>query len=389
MKHLLIGLIILIGAGCTQQKTAGTNGNPSDPTSVPQGPASPGGNGNPTQSNGTGHSGGGNGLDGVALENHKFKVSELAVYKKTIEPLLEELRNTIPDLASDLEGVFKKKIWHMVDQKLSTISSENLSVAFATEQLALQNIYEVWIDKKSFEKMSEEAQETLLIHEAFMGIKISRSIEYKKKLNPNYLDGFERIKNKLEGKNILQIDSVDYEQIRTMTTRLLEKQFRNDLASFVQDLQSMGFGEFVSAEQQKSLHEAYNKEFTAKEMLEYLESEQQTGSLPKSCSYVVDLTQSKIKISAQIKDRTVTRDFTFSDEKSKSFISRGGMVEITLVEKSNTQIRNSRNSIRVKIQNDRIQSIDVWEEVYSFDLKGLSWKLKSESSFTCTPTTDQ
>ena len=62
--------------------------------------------------------------------------------------------------------------WYMVPVTLNKLPSERIGVSFPTDQFAVQNLYEVWLDKNLFATMPAQDKATLLVHELVMGVRL-------------------------------------------------------------------------------------------------------------------------------------------------------------------------------------------------------------------------
>ena len=121
--------------------------------------------------------GGGNGIDGIPLEAFKVNISKTSLYKFQIDPLVGRLIQIQPSLASGFYRIANYRGWYFVPVSLNKIPSIVIGAPFVTDQLAFQTLFKVWVDQNLYEKMNEEHQKTLLIHELVMG---TRLLSYRK-----------------------------------------------------------------------------------------------------------------------------------------------------------------------------------------------------------------
>ena len=92
--------------------------------------------------------------------------------------MLQKISIGFPRLAADFYHISQNRDWYFVPSSLSEISSKILGTYAPTDQLALQDLNKIWIDRIKFEQMTEEDQGVLIIHEIMMGIRL---LKYKEK----------------------------------------------------------------------------------------------------------------------------------------------------------------------------------------------------------------
>jgi len=116
-------------------------------------------------------SGGGNGLSGKPLESYRIDINSQEVFSK-VKTIISNVGQNFPELAGDMWHVAQDRRWYNIPSSLDAIPSERIGVAFATDQLALQNLGEIWIDGKLFGAMTTDDRATLLLHEILMGVRL-------------------------------------------------------------------------------------------------------------------------------------------------------------------------------------------------------------------------
>lgn len=127
---------------------------------------------------GGGSDGGGNSYRGKPLESYAKDPATLAAFQKLIQPILQDLEskktntNSLHILKNFISSVFAQKIWYFVPGPLEHVPIDLLNSAVRTDQAALQGFDRVWIDEDIWNKMSVDDQAKLLLHEAYMGLKI-------------------------------------------------------------------------------------------------------------------------------------------------------------------------------------------------------------------------
>ncbi len=132
---------------------------------------------NPTQQSegGVDQTGGGNGLNGIALDKFIEPVTEKEAYKN-VQQIITTLTTKFPRLAADFYHIANNRDWYFVPVTLPEISRNILGTYAPTDQLALQDLNKIWIDKIKFDQMTIEDQSILIIHEIMMGVRL---IKYK------------------------------------------------------------------------------------------------------------------------------------------------------------------------------------------------------------------
>lgn len=163
-SHILLVVLSLAGfSGCQQQKEIIHETQIVSPTQA-QG--------------GTDQTGGGNGIGGIPLDKFIFPVQEKTSYKNYVTPIMNRLSKAFPRLAADFYHISQNRDWYFVPAPLTEISGKILGTYAPTDQLALQDLNKIWIDKIKFEAMAEEDQGVLLVHEIMMGIRL---LKYKER----------------------------------------------------------------------------------------------------------------------------------------------------------------------------------------------------------------
>lgn len=116
--------------------------------------------------------GGGNGVNGKPLESYRVEITQLPAYQRLHEKILSKIVDRFPKLAADFLHITLERSWYFVPVPLRKLPAYKIGVSFKTDQFALQKLKEIWFDKLAFDKMSEDDQETLLLHELVMGVRL-------------------------------------------------------------------------------------------------------------------------------------------------------------------------------------------------------------------------
>jgi hypothetical protein len=114
-------------------------------------------------------SGGGNGFKGKPLESYKISLSDLPGYNQVIERI-RKLEPAFPMLAGELYHIAKERSWYVIPGSLDVLPSERIGIAFQSEQMALQNLNEIWMDGLLLQKMEVKDEAGLILHEMVMGL---------------------------------------------------------------------------------------------------------------------------------------------------------------------------------------------------------------------------
>jgi len=116
--------------------------------------------------------GGGNGLSGKPLESFRVDLTQKTAYKRLRENVLNKLTVSFPQLAADLLHITEERSWYLIPTELRNLPAAKIGVSFKTDQIALQKLKEVWVNDLLFAKMAESEQETLILHELLMGVRL-------------------------------------------------------------------------------------------------------------------------------------------------------------------------------------------------------------------------
>jgi len=190
--------------------------------------------------------GGGNGLEGKPLESFRVDLTQQTAFKRVRENVIEKLSARFPKLAADLLHISEERAWYIIPAELRNIPAARIGVSFKTDQIALQKLKEIWINDLLFSKMAPHEQETLVLHELVMGVRLLQFANLLDqclvniaavKLNQESADKykvarrecFKKYRNAADvgdsiglGKDI-NLEDYDYETIRDITSILMTK----------------------------------------------------------------------------------------------------------------------------------------------------------------------
>lgn len=190
--------------------------------------------------------GGGNGLDGKPLESFRVDLTQQDSYQRVRANVIEKLATRFPKFAADLIHISEERSWYLIPTELRNLPAARIGVSFKTDQIALQKLKEVWVNDLLFSKMAPHEQETLVLHELVMGVRLLQFSNLLDqclvniaviKLNPENADKykearrecFKKYRNAADvgdsiglGKDI-KLEDYDYETIRDITSMLMTK----------------------------------------------------------------------------------------------------------------------------------------------------------------------
>lgn len=212
IKPLIMLVWLTIFVGCTYNSQSPRHTSPL-PTA------------NPQNSQGTVDSGGGNTFNGKTLESYAINIRELPVFKDRVSPLLESRGLLSLSLKNVFNKIIDQKTWYMIPSELKKLPSEKIASAVGTDQAALQDLKQVWLNQIIFNDMPTQDQSILIIHELLMGLRLLkfdsplseclafRSLDEKDSFCHNsYLP-------ELRGRPS-DLTEIDYAQIRAATKKL-------------------------------------------------------------------------------------------------------------------------------------------------------------------------
>lgn len=236
---LTISIALTFFVGCTTRKQTQDSTSPGSPagTVVSDG----------DKSAGTVDSGGGNTFMGKPLESYIVKVRDLPAFKNKVQAILENEALKDSDLKRVIDFVLDKKIWYLIPAELKQLPSEKIASAVGTDQAALQDLRQIWLNQTLYDDMkSVDAQGMLLMHEILMGLKLlkfdSALFECRARYYGRHTDQYclASYSADLRGKPS-DLTEIDYSQIRSATTKIMEKGSEFSLADWNDLLYIEGF----------------------------------------------------------------------------------------------------------------------------------------------------
>jgi hypothetical protein len=198
--------------------------------------------------------GGGNGTNYAVYESNIKTIENLNIYPQKLKPIFDRFDQVMKDLTQSKEQqvknvnkkefsyskfLLKWKTWYFTPDKLNALDKEKLGIIFnqeKTQQIAINNKKEIWIDKNIFDKMTEDNQVDLIIHEFVMNFYFfnfysfyeictigTEMGEYNHSDEENTLS-CEHVKNikSFQKKQAMSLNEDDYQNIRRVTNWLLK-----------------------------------------------------------------------------------------------------------------------------------------------------------------------
>ena len=126
---------------------------------------------------GTGDGGGGNVYKGKPLESYIVDPHNLAGFNEVVTPVITKIVSANSSLGSLLNyWILTRKKWYLLPGPLNKLPSDKIGSAVPTDQGALQDFDQLWIDSDKFNdpKTTDADRGKLLLHEILMGIKLMR-----------------------------------------------------------------------------------------------------------------------------------------------------------------------------------------------------------------------
>lgn len=252
---LMISLILTFFVGCTPRKQPQESTPPGSPTGTKTSDSD--------KSAGTVDSGGGNTFMGKPLESYIVTVRELPAFISHVQPIIDNEALKDSDLKRVIDFVLDKKSWYLIPADLKQLPSDGIAAAVGTDQAALQDLRQVWLNQKLYDDMkSPQAQGTLIVHEILMGLKLLRFdsalFECRARYYGRHTDQYclNSYSSDLRGKPS-DLTEIDYTQIRSATTKIMEKGATLSLADWTDLLYAEGFStsvyEYVPKSSKKTL----------------------------------------------------------------------------------------------------------------------------------------
>lgn len=231
-------VFVLIGIGFTFSACAPQPGGPSPltgktdtaPATSPQLPK-----GSAT-TDGTVSGGGGNGIDGRAIESYRKNIESLPEYQRHVLPILRVLAEGRPDvMLAYLIWTARQKAWYFIPRELPVLSKDQTRLDFPSDQEALHFDHEILVDSQIYDQKSPQEKAFLLLHEMVMGARLlmkqSPLVQCQELSIHTQIDLCKdpEIMKIATNQNLSEserhiLNGKEHEEVRTMTTFLLDGQ---------------------------------------------------------------------------------------------------------------------------------------------------------------------
>lgn len=235
---------------------------------------------------GTVDGGGGNGTNGKPLESYIVNIYDEKVFKDYLKPRIDLIQKHIPALASDFQHILNERRWFLIPVDLNKapdlglLPPWKLGTYFPTDQIAIQNMKEIWIGTIKFNNMTEEDQARLILHEMIMGVRLLNesnnkldiclvtalrrfttdlelSPELRNDLEINYKKHrnkcFSEAKIELSPSNKIELSKDDYANIRSLTSDLYDNLEKLDEEELIYWLRANNFPDYSSYSIKKNI----------------------------------------------------------------------------------------------------------------------------------------
>lgn len=270
----------------------------------------------PIKAQGTSDSGGCNGVENKCFDSYIIDPTTLPAYKNIVKPLLENIKSSDPlkPSTNSTGNAFKIKLWYLAPVDLESLKKEALGVSFVKseiQQIAIQSMKAIWIDKRIFDKMSEKDQAELLIHELIMSMYFIRFMTlneicnislmlWGKEGNEGCVNPPEYFTKSMPAEKLRPLTEEDNERIRFATAWLLQSA-QNPIqeVDFIRILKFQGFDKrFFNPDNYGSKKDLPpDLKISKKEMMDAIKASQLTGFIPEICTDGETSAQCKIDFS--------------------------------------------------------------------------------------------
>lgn len=234
-KFFFVSILLLVISCAPQGQNVNSVTNKTDRNNAFPTPASPMG--------GVDDGGGGSAVNGRPLESYAVNMLNRDEINQIILPVITKLSVQSPQIASEMFYTLVNKTWYIINAPLDVLPKEMTGTFFKTDQVAIQNRSDVWINEGLFEKMSFDDRALLILHELIMGVKIlnfatpleqcfaiAEEFEFKNNnVKFNEARSLCRKKYKLSPitdivqiKETIKLSSEDYGMIRKLTISLID-----------------------------------------------------------------------------------------------------------------------------------------------------------------------
>lgn len=322
--------VLTFSVACTQGIRA-TSAKAIDKAAAPAGqnplPSQQG----PTTNNsidGTTDGGGGNSINGRMIESYIIAPEELPVVKQKLSAIIKMAFSSDDEednqVLQDGNMIFKFKTWYLVPMSLKHIQKKALGIEFAegqTEQVAIQTKSEVWINSLLFDKMTEEEQAKLILHEAVMTYYLTKFLSFEELCAAHDKMGSKSCSNSVLSPEQRQnmsnffkpeversLNAQDYNSIRYVTSWLWKNGLGETKKRFDQVALAAGFDKrFKNSE---GVFEDKGIEISTEKLIQTLEKAKYHGDLTSQCLGLSNNASFKCEIQISYKNEEERKELT-------------------------------------------------------------------------------
>lgn len=266
---------------------------------------------------GTGDSGGGNGLKNRVFEAYAVDVTQTQPWKDHIAPIEESLnRASKTSNGAELQSTFTKMAktsrWYIVPVTLNEIKKQQIGTDLfqdPIEQLALQTSrQEVWIDKAKHDapNVTDKDRAYLYMHEVVMGIYLLRFQPFREvalrvtdsSVDVALLDLYSKKYPELAPEQPRSLNADDYARIRAMTNYIMKEgpSIKDISVLFAEFSRNKFDARLFPEDQNRTLvpSEGLSELLTTKRKVslqyldQWIEAAPKLGRLPTNCAHSVE-----------------------------------------------------------------------------------------------------
>lgn len=170
------------------------------------------------------------------IEDFRVEIRTQPAFSQVLTPIIEALAALHPRLAADLHHISQERTWYRLPVALDALPYEIKGISFASQQMALQNLKAVFIDDNLYGPNTATSQAKLVLHELLMGVRL---MEYQSDLDRCFAGAAQQLlkggtreawkekrnhcyksQNPLATGREINLTKVDYENVRTLTSKI-------------------------------------------------------------------------------------------------------------------------------------------------------------------------
>lgn len=234
--------------------------------------------------------GGGDTCNGKMIESYRVDITTLEEYKTYIQPILKKL--TVSDEngeSSPFDLSAKLKNWYLIDCKLQDLPKKRKGLYLETYQTAIHTSREIFIDSKSYNKMSAEEKSKLLLHEMIMGFYLTKFLTVQEVCQSSNRCLGDMAKythwNIFKPEPYHPLNEDDHQRIRNVTAWILENKETVTPEKFVDLIKKNNFDKRFASVPRKSSDPSAFVEVDVQQLIRMLKKYQWSKTLPSFCQF--------------------------------------------------------------------------------------------------------